>query len=73
MMVTTGDTALRPFWAKAQELAAVVYIHPGGNRDRRFKRFHLWNSVGQAFEEARRFRPRSASHENDMWTGCQHG
>src|SRR5262249_45517316 len=33
-------------------LGAVIYIHPGGNRDRRFKRFHLWNSVGQAFEEA---------------------
>jgi aminocarboxymuconate-semialdehyde decarboxylase len=47
-----GDTALRPFWAKAEELGAVIYIHPGGNRDRRFKRFHLWNSVGQAFEEA---------------------
>jgi aminocarboxymuconate-semialdehyde decarboxylase len=47
-----GDSALRPFWAKAEETGAVVYIHPGGNRDRRFKRFHLWNSVGQAFEEA---------------------
>lgn len=47
-----GDGALRPLWAKAEELGAVVYIHPGGNRDRRFKRFHLWNSVGQAFEEA---------------------
>jgi len=47
-----GDTTLRPFWAKAEELGAVIYIHPGGNRDRRFKRFHLWNSVGQAFEEA---------------------
>jgi aminocarboxymuconate-semialdehyde decarboxylase len=47
-----GDTALRPFWAKAEALGAVIYIHPGGNRDRRFKRFHLWNSVGQAFEEA---------------------
>jgi aminocarboxymuconate-semialdehyde decarboxylase len=47
-----GDPELRPFWAKAEELGAVVYIHPGGNRDRRFKRFHLWNSVGQAFEEA---------------------
>jgi aminocarboxymuconate-semialdehyde decarboxylase len=47
-----GDAALAPFWAKAEELAAIVYIHPGGNRDRRFKRFHLWNSVGQAFEEA---------------------
>src|SRR5215475_16208139 len=47
-----GDGALRPFWAKAEEFDALVYIHPGGNRDRRFKRFHLWNSVGQAFEEA---------------------
>jgi aminocarboxymuconate-semialdehyde decarboxylase len=47
-----GDPVLRPFWDKAEELGAVVYIHPGGNRDRRFKRFHLWNSVGQAFEEA---------------------
>src|SRR5215468_841001 len=47
-----GDGALRPFWAKAEELDAVIFIHPGGNRDRRFKRFHLWNSVGQAFEEA---------------------
>src|SRR5262249_31643947 len=47
-----GDLELRPFWGKAEELGAVIYIHPGGNRDRRFKRFHLWNSVGQAFEEA---------------------
>jgi len=47
-----GDPELRPFWAKAEEVGAVVYIHPGGNRDPRFKRFHLWNSVGQAFEEA---------------------
>jgi aminocarboxymuconate-semialdehyde decarboxylase len=47
-----GDDALWPFWAKAEELDALIYIHPGGNRDRRFKRFHLWNSVGQAFEEA---------------------
>jgi aminocarboxymuconate-semialdehyde decarboxylase len=47
-----GDPQLRPFWAKAEALGALVYIHPGGNRDRRFKRFHLWNSVGQAFEEA---------------------
>ena len=47
-----GDPALRPFWAKTEELGAAVYIHPGGNRDRRFKRYSLWNSVGQAFEEA---------------------
>ena len=47
-----GDPQLRPFWAEAEELGAIVFIHPGGNRDARFKRYHLWNSVGQAFEEA---------------------
>jgi aminocarboxymuconate-semialdehyde decarboxylase len=47
-----GDAQLKPFWAAAEQLGALVYVHPGGNRDRRFKRFHLWNSVGQAFEEA---------------------
>jgi aminocarboxymuconate-semialdehyde decarboxylase len=47
-----GDPKLRPFWAKAEELGAVVYIHPAGNADRRFQRFHLWNSIGQNFEEA---------------------
>ncbi|MGE0037692.1 MAG: amidohydrolase family protein [Xanthobacteraceae bacterium] len=47
-----GDPQLAPFWAKSEELGAVIYIHPGGNRDARFKRFHLWNSIGQAFEEA---------------------
>jgi aminocarboxymuconate-semialdehyde decarboxylase len=47
-----GDSKLRPFWAKAEELGAVVYIHPAGNADRRFQSFHLWNSIGQNFEEA---------------------
>jgi aminocarboxymuconate-semialdehyde decarboxylase len=47
-----GDAALRPFWEKAQELGAVVYIHPAGNTGARFAKWYLWNSVGQAFEEA---------------------
>jgi len=34
-----GDAQLRPFWGKAEGLDAVIFIHPGGNRDRRFKRF----------------------------------
>jgi aminocarboxymuconate-semialdehyde decarboxylase len=50
--IELGHAALRPFWAKAEELGAVVFLHPGGNRDPRFKRYSLWNSVGQAFEEA---------------------
>ncbi len=47
-----GDAELRPFWAKAAELGAVVYIHPAGNPHPRFQRYYLWNSIGQSFEEA---------------------
>jgi len=47
-----GDARLRPFWAKAEELGAVVYIHPAGNTSERFAKWYLWNSIGQAFEEA---------------------
>jgi aminocarboxymuconate-semialdehyde decarboxylase len=47
-----GDPALRPFWEKAEELGAVVYIHPAGNTGLRFEKWYLWNSIGQAFEEA---------------------
>jgi aminocarboxymuconate-semialdehyde decarboxylase len=47
-----GDAALRPFWEKAEDLGAVVYIHPAGNTGFRFEKWYLWNSIGQAFEEA---------------------
>jgi aminocarboxymuconate-semialdehyde decarboxylase len=47
-----GDGALRPFWEKAEELGAVVCIHPAGNTGARFAKWYLWNSIGQAFEEA---------------------
>jgi aminocarboxymuconate-semialdehyde decarboxylase len=47
-----GDAALRPFWEQAEELGAVVYIHPAGNTGARFAKWYLWNSIGQAFEEA---------------------
>jgi aminocarboxymuconate-semialdehyde decarboxylase len=47
-----GDAALWPFWEKAEELGAVVYIHPAGNAGARFAKWYLWNSIGQAFEEA---------------------
>ncbi len=47
-----GDARLRPFWQKAEELGAVVYIHPAGNTGARFEKWYLWNSIGQAFEEA---------------------
>src|SRR5258708_33256677 len=47
-----GDAALRPFWEKAEELGSVVYMHPAGNTGARLAKWYLWNSIGQAFEEA---------------------
>ncbi len=47
-----GDRRLRPFWEEAAALGALVYIHPAGNHDPRFRKHFLWNSVGQSFEEA---------------------
>ncbi len=47
-----GDRRLRPFWEKAEELGAVVYIHPAGNAGARFAKWYLWNSIGQGLEEA---------------------
>ena len=29
-----------------------MYIHPAGNTGARFEKWYLWNSIGQAFEEA---------------------
>jgi aminocarboxymuconate-semialdehyde decarboxylase len=50
--VELGDRTLRPFWEAAEELGTVVYIHPAGNTGARFAKWYLWNSIGQAFEEA---------------------
>ena len=47
-----GDQRLWDFWAEAESLDALVYIHPAGNHDPRFRKHFLWNSVGQSFEEA---------------------
>lgn len=47
-----GDAALRPFWERAEALGAVVFIHPAGNPDPRFRKWQLWNSIGQSLEEA---------------------
>jgi aminocarboxymuconate-semialdehyde decarboxylase len=47
-----GDAAMRPFWEAAEALSAVVLIHPAGNREPRFRKWQLWNSIGQSFEEA---------------------
>jgi len=47
-----GDRRLWPFWEKAAEHNAIVYIHPAGNPSPRFQKHFLWNSVGQNFEES---------------------
>src|SRR6476659_4394908 len=47
-----GDVSLRPFWEAAEALNAVIFIHPAGNHEPRFRKYQLWNSIGQNFEEA---------------------
>ncbi len=47
-----GDRRVFPFWKKAEELGALIYIHPAGITDARYKKFDLWNSIGQPLEEA---------------------
>lgn len=47
-----GDVSLWPFWEAVQALGVVVYIHPAGVTEPRFRPFQLWNSIGQPLEEA---------------------
>jgi len=47
-----GDARLRPFWAKAEELGAVIFIHPAGSTEKRMLRNRLMITVGQPLEEA---------------------
>src|SRR5262249_51884231 len=46
-----GDPRPRPFWARAEDLGAVVFIHPAGNIDKRMLRNRLMITVGQPLEE----------------------
>jgi aminocarboxymuconate-semialdehyde decarboxylase len=47
-----SDERLRPFWAQAERLGAVVYVHPAGDTDPRYVKYQRWNSIGQPLEEA---------------------
>lgn len=47
-----GDKKLWPVWEKAEELGALVYLHPSGVTDLRQGAWQIWNSIGQPFEEA---------------------
>jgi aminocarboxymuconate-semialdehyde decarboxylase len=50
--IELGDERLLPFWAKAEELGAVIFIHPAGAADERMRRNRLMITIGQPLEEA---------------------
>ncbi|MET9913294.1 amidohydrolase family protein [Streptomyces sp. NPDC006476] len=51
--VELSDARLDPFWARAAETAAAVFLHPlGCSLDERLDRFYLANTVGQPVENA---------------------
>jgi aminocarboxymuconate-semialdehyde decarboxylase len=50
--IELGDPVLRPFWAKAEKLGAVIFIHPAGHSDARMRRNRLMITIGQPLEEA---------------------
>jgi aminocarboxymuconate-semialdehyde decarboxylase len=51
--VELSDPRLEPFWARAEELRAVIFLHPFGcTLDERLDRYYLSNTVGQPVENA---------------------
>ncbi|GAA0991172.1 amidohydrolase family protein [Subtercola frigoramans] len=51
--VELSDERLEPFWARAVELGAIVFLHPFGcSLDERLDRYYLSNTVGQPTENA---------------------
>ncbi|GAA4783185.1 amidohydrolase family protein [Microbacterium gilvum] len=51
--VELSDERLEPFWARAEETGAVLFLHPFGcTLDERLDRFYLSNTVGQPTENA---------------------
>jgi aminocarboxymuconate-semialdehyde decarboxylase len=46
-----SDASFEPFWAKAEALGAVVFIHPSGfTEPRRFGRFYFSNVIGNPLD-----------------------
>jgi aminocarboxymuconate-semialdehyde decarboxylase len=51
--VELSDPRLGAFWTRAEELGAIVFLHPFGcSLDERLARFYLANTVGQPAENA---------------------
>jgi aminocarboxymuconate-semialdehyde decarboxylase len=51
--VELSDERLEPFWSAAEELGAVLFLHPDGcSLDGRLNRFYLCDTVGQPAETA---------------------
>lgn len=51
--VELSDDRLEPFWARAVELGAIVFLHPFGcSLDERLDKYYLSNTVGQPVENA---------------------
>lgn len=51
--VELSDERLEPFWSRAEELGAIVFLHPFGcSLDERLDRYYLANTVGQPVENA---------------------
>lgn len=49
--IELGDADLDPFWAKAAELGALIFVHPWGcTLGERLDRFYMTNLVGQNVE-----------------------
>ena len=51
--VYLGDAGFRPLWQAFHQLGVVAFIHPDGVRDPWFRRYALWNSLGQSIEESK--------------------
>jgi aminocarboxymuconate-semialdehyde decarboxylase len=51
--IELSDERLEPFWARAVELDAILFLHPFGcSLDERLDRYYLSNTVGQPVENA---------------------